>query len=175
MRREYYLANREKVLASNRKYRESHREQIREQRRKYREAHQDHILTRIAKWRAAHPEKVRAYNRKHEKSHRQERRAYLREWRRANPERDRACIEGRRARRQGSPGAFSAGDVRMMLRNQKGRCWWCGCVMAPYTVDHRIALAKGGTNDPGNLVLACGSCNSSKHTRTPEEFAGRLL
>lgn len=35
------------------------------------------------------------------------------------------------------------------------------------TVDHVIPLSEGGTNDPGNLVLACANCNKDR-TSTPD-------
>jgi hypothetical protein len=37
-------------------------------------------------------------------------------------------------------------------------------------IDHRVPRSKGGTNDPHNLVLACGSCNSIKGARDEAEF-----
>ena len=37
------------------------------------------------------------------------------------------------------------------------------CRRAPsQQIDHRIALAKGGTNDEANLVALCASCHSKK-------------
>lgn len=38
------------------------------------------------------------------------------------------------------------------------------------TCDHVIPLTRGGLHHPDNLVMACGSCNSSKGDRTPEEW-----
>lgn len=44
------------------------------------------------------------------------------------------------------------------------RCVYCGGtpVDSPLHVDHVVAVANGGTNDPANLVTACGSCNLGK-------------
>ena len=39
-------------------------------------------------------------------------------------------------------------------------CVYCGGTAT--TVDHRIALAAGGTSDLDNLVPACVSCNSQR-------------
>jgi 5-methylcytosine-specific restriction endonuclease McrA len=97
----------------------------------------------------------------------------LRELRR---KRNRAQGAMRRARLRNAPGNFTANDIAVMLRNQKSRCWWCGKPMGEiYTVDHRFALARGGTNEPSNIVLACRGCNARKHTKSPGVFAGRLL
>ena len=53
------------------------------------------------------------------------------------------------------------------------RCVYCRSAEG-LTVDHRFPRARGGSNDPQNLVTACRYCNSSKGARTPEEWrAGR--
>lgn len=36
------------------------------------------------------------------------------------------------------------------------------------TVDHRVPVSLGGSNDPENLQTMCGSCNSSKGARLEE-------
>lgn len=48
------------------------------------------------------------------------------------------------------------------------RCIYCG---EPATdVDHIVSLRRGGTNHQANLAPACGPCNSSKGSRTYQEF-----
>ena len=42
--------------------------------------------------------------------------------------------------------------------------------MEANTVDHIIPVAKGGTDDPENLVAACRKCNFSKQDKMPDEF-----
>lgn len=59
---------------------------------------------------------------------------------------------------------------------QGGRCWWGAHPLGDnFHIDHRIPLSRGGAHDPSNIVLACASCNLSKHDKMPWEFAGRLL
>lgn len=49
-----------------------------------------------------------------------------------------------------------------------GECAYC---FGPATThDHVIPRGRPGWGDPDNLVLACGSCNSGKNNRTPEEW-----
>jgi len=40
------------------------------------------------------------------------------------------------------------------------------------TVDHKIPVSKGGTNDPSNLVISCSFCNSAKSNKTSKEYMG---
>jgi 5-methylcytosine-specific restriction endonuclease McrA len=104
------------------------------------------------------------------------------EWRKNNKEKGRHAVRRRRARRKGAGGSHTVEDVRAIVAMQtpagkrNPRCWWCDEeIGGTYHVDHRIPLAKGGGDEPGNLVIACPRCNLSKHTRMPHEFAGRLL
>ena len=49
-----------------------------------------------------------------------------------------------------------------------GECAYC---FAPaQTRDHVIPRGRPGWDDPENVVLACWSCNTWKHNRTPEEW-----
>jgi 5-methylcytosine-specific restriction endonuclease McrA len=41
-------------------------------------------------------------------------------------------------------------------------------------MDHRLPLARGGRHEIENVIPACKSCNSRKHTRTEEEFRAFL-
>ena len=38
------------------------------------------------------------------------------------------------------------------------------------TLEHKIPIIRGGTNDYENLAVACFSCNSSKGRKTVEEY-----
>lgn len=73
-------------------------------------------------------------------------------------------------------GRFTAGDIELILRSQKGLCWWCGKKVGDkYHVDHRIPLSRGGSNAPENLVISCPPCNLSKNDKLPHEWSNRLL
>jgi len=55
---------------------------------------------------------------------------------------------------------------------QHGRCYYCTHVtpLEQWTLDHKIARAKGGRNHAGNRVGACWTCNKAKRTLSAEEF-----
>jgi hypothetical protein len=57
-------------------------------------------------------------------------------------------------------------------RAKSGYCYWCGEPLTPETRtdDHLTPKARGGTDDPSNIVDACFSCNAQKGDRTAEEY-----
>jgi len=57
-----------------------------------------------------------------------------------------------------------------VLRRDNFACRYCGG-KAPdvaLTVDHVVPVALGGSDDPSNLVTACGPCNSGKTSTQPD-------
>lgn len=58
------------------------------------------------------------------------------------------------------------------FKKTNGRCAYCGCALdeSSVTIDHMHPRVFGGGNGIDNLVVACKSCNSSKKSRSIEEF-----
>lgn len=58
---------------------------------------------------------------------------------------------------------------KYIFRAFMGRCFYCVCELSEsrFTVDHQIPKCKGGRNHRDNLVLACGTCNTTKGDRMP--------
>lgn len=51
--------------------------------------------------------------------------------------------------------------IRLTILNRDNhQCAYCG--REATEVDHIIAIANGGTNEPSNLVAACKPCNGRK-------------
>jgi len=84
----------------------------------------------------------------------------------------RAAIQRRRARPLGV-GSFTAVEWTALVAAYAGRCAYCA-ETAPLQADHRIPLARGGTNMIDNIVPACARCNARKHLMTEDEFGARL-
>jgi 5-methylcytosine-specific restriction endonuclease McrA len=80
----------------------------------------------------------------------------------------------RRARKLRAGGSFTSSDIEAIRTAQGNHCYLCGKTLKKYHIDHFIPLSKGGTNDPGNLRLACPKCNQSKSDKHPFEL-GVLL
>lgn len=81
--------------------------------------------------------------------------------------------------------AISQAIKRQVWDSTWGHCWYCGkqLILAEpknpesreqverwSVVDHVIPKSQGGSDDPSNLVPACWVCNSSKGTRSLEEY-----
>lgn len=130
--------------------------------------------------RDARREEIRAYDRMRAKRDREKKRIVIERWIVNNPVRHKelavARAHRRRARITEAGGSFSADDIQVMFASQNRKCWWCTKpIKGKFHVDHRIPIAKGGTNDRGNIVIACIPCNKTKSAKMPWEFAGRLV
>lgn len=56
-------------------------------------------------------------------------------------------------------------EMRAKVLDRDGHaCRYCGSEQAPFEMDHVLAVARGGATSMGNLVTACGPCNSRKGT-----------
>lgn len=84
-----------------------------------------------------------------------------------NPDKVRFNWENMRSNRRKADGRYTKKDLIRLHSNQRGKCYWCGCNIEKYHVDHVIAVSLGGSNYPHNLVLSCGQCNQSKTDKLP--------
>lgn len=94
-------------------------------------------------------------------------------YRRAHPEVAIAKRHRRRAREVAAGGSFTASEWRELLRLHWHRCAYCGSE-GPLHADHRVPLARGGTNFISNILPTCATCNQRKFLSTEEEFRSRL-
>jgi 5-methylcytosine-specific restriction endonuclease McrA len=118
------------------------------------------VRANVRKWHAANPGAVA-------------------KWRKANPEAYRAQVQTRHALMANAEGKHTAADLKLLMKEQKGRCVYCQTdIRAKYSVDHIKALSRGGSNWISNIQLLCQPCNSSKQDADAIDFArriGRLL
>lgn len=117
------------------------------------------------------------YNRNKEK-----RKASVSAWQKANPDKFKqyqsiskkrnkeaiAADSRRRNARRKANGIFTIAK-KELLKLSQGPCFYCGS-LERITVDHVVAIARGGTDSIGNLVPACKRCNSSKRDLTIIEW-----
>ena len=123
---------------------------------------------------AASPE-LREAKRLYRLAHRDEFREYYREWAKNNRDAIRAHLRNNKAMRKAAPGKHTAADIRRIYAEQCGLCTYCGVEVGDrFHVDHDIPLARGGSNGPENLCIACRPCNTSKQALTGAEFRLRI-
>ena len=126
---------------------------------------------------------MRRWRQNHPDQHREENRAYYAR----SPERRQRQIEAspnrravrkaadarRRSRKLQAAGSYTYLEWLLLVVSHGGRCAYCARV-AILHADHRIPLARGGSNSIDNIVPACAPCNLRKGTRTETEFRARL-
>lgn len=107
-------------------------------------------------------------------------REYFRKYYEQNKEaaHERAFL-GKVKRRQANPkGSHTFKEWIELLVKHDNKCFYCGVRMTKKaglrqrTRDHIVPISKGGSDDISNIVPACRSCNSSKSTKTLEEWKG---
>lgn len=61
---------------------------------------------------------------------------------------------------------------RKLFDSQQKRCFYCCAITTweQWTLEHRLPIVKGGTNEPDNLCGSCDQCNTAKKAMTEEEF-----
>jgi len=185
--REYQSQNAERIARNNHEYKQRRSEHIREQRRqrylanateereyasRYREAHREEIRQKEREQRAANTDTVLAYYETNKERINKAQREYRQTTRGAESGRIRQ--QRRRARKLAAAGSFTRADIEAIRTAQGNRCYICHKPLKEYHIDHFIPLALGGTNDPGNLRLACPTCNRHKGAKHPHDM-GQLI
>jgi 5-methylcytosine-specific restriction endonuclease McrA len=137
----------------------------------------------------ANPEKKKKCNRKwlnanfgYYRAHSVAYSEHHRRWRKANPEKIREAARRHNARKRAArraalhPVTRAQIDARFAL--WRNRCAFCG-VDANHqrnhgrerlTVEHVLALTKGGLDEAANIIPACTACNSSKNNSPVETW-----
>jgi 5-methylcytosine-specific restriction endonuclease McrA len=109
----------------------------------------------------------RRWRRTHPKQHAQQ----LRRYRQRYPERtnlhSRIKHANHNARKLSAPGSLKATDIYAQREHQNDLCFWCSAPLTAYEIDHILPLARGGSNHPNNVVLACPTCNRRKGDNLP--------
>ncbi len=133
---------------------------------------------RIRRWRGENPESAREACRHWRNANPEKARANSTRWHRENPSKAR---DNNRRRKSLIRAGRKASLVPLTLQ-QKGerfamfgdRCAYCGSrPKAPLTVDHVLALSKGGLDEAANVIPACGRCNKSKNDSPVEAWFRR--
>lgn len=127
-------------------------------------------------WYIKHPEAKRASENRYRNKHPDRCTESNQRWLDNNPLKRREYSGRRRIRHTEAEGIYTSSDIDVLLKTQKGLCWWCGVKLkGKYEIDHRIPLSRGGSNWPNNICLTCRRCNRSKSDKLPHEWSNRLI
>ena len=148
-------------------------ERRREYGREWMRAHPEKAREAMRRWRASHPEQHRRARDAWDDEHPERAEARRQRYAEAHPDVRLTIRRNRRAREQTASGRFSTAEWRALVERHGGRCAYCGAA-APLQPDHRIPLARGGSNSIDNILPACGRCNRRKHLLTDVEFRALL-
>lgn len=77
----------------------------------------------------------------------------------------------RRARLAQVPSVSSPALRAEVLASANGRCAYCGSTGMKLTLDHIIAISRGGHDVPENWAAACFGCNTSKGAKDLAHWA----
>jgi len=127
----------------------------------------------MRRWRERHPSEHAASNRSYYERHKQELAPYFAQYRREHRDVRQAIHARRRARKLGAVGSYTTAEWIELVQRWNWTCAYCGerDALEP---DHRIPLARGGSNSIENILPACRRCNQRKALLTEEEFRARL-
>lgn len=93
-------------------------------------------------------------------------------WYAKNKDRLQPGRKAAKARRRAA-GRVDRRTVDALILAQRGKCACCKKPAGhghPYHLDHIVPVARGGTNERGNLQILCPSCNLSKNAKDPIDF-----
>lgn len=187
-KRQWFEANRADVLARQNEWRRQdrakHPEKYRAAGLAWRSRNRAKHCARQKAFRAMHPESVLASQRRwietHRERTRERSRTYYannleagrkarRAYNAAHPEVGRAAKQRKRAHKRHAPvNDLTHAQWAEIQEAQEHHCWYCGkrC-KGKLTQDHIIPFSKGGSHTLHNVIGACRTCNSKKHTGPP--------
>lgn len=177
----YRLANletaREKERARSRASHLKYPTANRERKRRQRVLHGAEIYAKRRAVEALNPEESREKARRWYMKGIEKKRARERAWQKAHPIAFKIKAAKYRARKAGNGGAHTAAEWLALCWGSHWRCAYCGAgplADRRATQDHKIPIARGGSDDIENIAVSCGFCNSRKGILTDIEFLARL-
>ncbi len=132
----------------------------------YRRQHHDELMAKEAAYREAHKEQRRVYDMGRD---REANRLRVERWEAQHPERARKNhLQAQHALRARKAGVATISiDRDAIFERDGGICGICRTPVpkAEMSIDHIVAISKGGPNLPGNVQLAHLRCNKAKRDR----------
>jgi len=167
-RRNYYETHQEYIILWRQNYNETHKEQRAEHNKAYRQTHKERLKAKNRAYRHQHKERLSAKRHVYYMNNRERIIAKIRAWVVTHPDNLATYAAKRRAwHMQAEHNDLTQPQWEEIKAAYGYRCVYCGRKMQRLTRDHITPLSKGGSHTASNIVPACGSCNSIKHTNAP--------
>ena len=163
--KKYQQANHSKMIGAAYRWRNNNPEKQRNAVKTWAKKNKEKRIAYSKKYRISNPEKSKASSQNWKDRNRERTRQYARQWAKDNREKDVARVQRRRARINGTQGAYTKEEWDNLCEKYNYKCLACG-EAKPLTVDHIIPLTKGGLNDISNIQPLCAKCNLAKRTKT---------
>jgi hypothetical protein len=174
-----------KASESSRRWRKTNAESVRETNRRWQNANSEKARETNRSWQKKNPDKVSNNSRRCRQRNLDKYLERSRRWKRNNADKVRELCRRRGALRRSArrravhPVTRAQIDARFALWDN--RCAFCG-VDATHernhgherlTVEHVLALTKGGLDEAENIIPACSTCNTSKNNSPIEDWYRR--
>ena len=137
--------------------------------RAYNQANPERVAATNKAWHQANPEEVKAYQKAWRDANPEKAAAKNKAWRKANLDKVREYCRKRRAMKVNLNENYTKEDEAYTMDLFDNMCYNCDSTDNLH-IDHHKPLSRGNPLTRDNAVVLCGSCNSSKGTKSPSEF-----
>jgi 5-methylcytosine-specific restriction endonuclease McrA len=168
----------EKERQYQKRYRGEHGATRREYERKYRLEKPEKRRATERKSYNKNRERKLAQNHRWHKDNLEYHQELMQKWNADHPEERKIYRHNRRARIKGNGGILPPNALQILFTQQSGLCYLCSepfpKLNDPASIEHKIPISRGGSNNISNIGLAHLSCNLRKHTKTHIEFLKQI-
>jgi 5-methylcytosine-specific restriction endonuclease McrA len=168
-RADWYQNNKTNLKQTRKAYRAKNKARIADKEAERRQKNNAKEKARHAAYALKNKAKMRAYHAAKWQGNKASMYARNRAWAKKNPQKVAVLMQRRRARIAATLATLTAEQWSAILVLYEGKCAYCGKA-GKMTMDHVVPVIRGGGTTANNVVPACQSCNSSKGTKTPEEW-----
>ena len=160
-KKEYYRQNKIIFCENSKKWKSENKDKIAEYSKKYREKHKDEIAKRSYRYKQLNKEKIKLSRARYYIENKESQCKKTSAHAKANRDKYSTYTQQYRARKRSLRDTLTPEQWKFIVSSFNGKCAYCG-KDRKLTREHFVPTTKGGHFELGNILPACGSCNSSK-------------